>query len=50
MQCFAVLRRKGWGSAEELQDAAERSTPVANDEMAEDVRWIRSYVLDEGAG
>ena len=27
-----------------------RSTKVGNDEMAEDVRWIRSYVLEERGG
>ena len=31
-----------------LQEAAARSTRVGNEEMPDDVRWIRSYVLDEG--
>ena len=30
--------------------AAARSTKVGNEDMPDDVRWIRSYVLDEGAG
>jgi sporulation protein YlmC with PRC-barrel domain len=48
MQTYVILRRSGWRSPEELQAAAERSTRVGNEEMADDVRWIRSYVLDEG--
>jgi hypothetical protein len=50
MQLYAILRRNGWRSAEDLQEAAERSTRVGNEEMPDDVRWIRSYVLDEGDG
>jgi len=34
----------------ELEEAAARSTKVGDEEMSDDVRWIRSYVLDEGAG
>ena len=36
-------------SPEELQEAADRSTAVGED-MPDDVRWIRSYVLEEGDG
>ncbi len=50
MNLYAILRRSGWRSPEELQEAAERSTRVGNEEMADEVRWIRSYVLDEGSG
>ena len=50
MQLYAILRRNGWSSGEELQEAAARSTRVGNEDMPDDVRWIRSYVLDEGAG
>jgi uncharacterized protein DUF4242 len=50
MQLYAILRRNGWRSPDELQEAAGRSTRVGNDEMPDDVRWIRSYVLDEGDG
>jgi Protein of unknown function (DUF4242) len=48
MELYAMLRRSGWRSPEELQAAAERST--AEGERLDDVRWIRSYVLDEGNG
>jgi hypothetical protein len=50
MELYAILRRGGWSSGAELEQAAERSTKVGDEEMADDVRWIRSYVLDEGNG
>jgi hypothetical protein len=50
MELYAILRRSGWESGEELQAAAARSTRVGDEEMPDEVRWIRSYVLDEGAG
>lgn len=50
MQLYVILRRNGWRSAEELEQAAARSTEVGNEQMPEEVRWIRSYVLDEGGG
>lgn len=49
MQTYVILRRSGWRSPEELQAAAERSTQVG-EEMPDDVRWIRSYVLQEEGG
>lgn len=50
MNLYVILRRDGWRSPEDLQLAAARSRRVADDEMPDDVRWIRSYVLEEGAG
>ncbi len=50
MNTYAILRRNGWRSGDELEEAAGRSTRVGDEEMAEDIRWIRSYVLDEEAG
>jgi thiamine biosynthesis protein ThiC len=47
---YVILRRSAWGSGEELGQAAERSRAVGDEEMPEDIRWIRSYVLDEGDG
>jgi sporulation protein YlmC with PRC-barrel domain len=48
MDLFVILRRNGWRSPEELQVAAERSSQEGD--RRGDVRWIRSYVLDEGGG
>lgn len=50
MELYAIIRRNGWRSGAELERAAERSTKVGNEQMPDEVRWIRSYVLDEGAG
>jgi len=50
MNTYVILRRGGWRSPEELQAAAGRSTKVADEQMPDDIRWIRSYVLDEGDG
>jgi hypothetical protein len=50
MKLYAILRRSGWRSGEDLEAAAARSTRVGDEEMADDVRWIRSYVLEETGG
>jgi hypothetical protein len=50
MDTYVILRRNGWRSGEELQEAAGRSSQVGDEEMSDDIRWIRSYVLEEGNG
>ena len=50
MDTYVILRRSAWADAPELGAAAEESTRVGNEEMPDDVRWIRSYVLDEPDG
>ena len=50
MNLYVILRRSGWKSPGDLQAAAERSKQVGDEEMSDDIRWIRSYVLDAGAG
>ena len=32
------------------QEAAARSTTIGDEEMSDDIRWIRSYVLAEEGG
>jgi len=49
METYVILRRDGWRTPEELQGAAARST-AEGDRMADDIRWIRSYVLAESDG
>lgn len=49
MNTYVILRRAAWRSPEELEEAAGRSTQVG-EEMGDEVRWIRSYVLEEDAG
>jgi hypothetical protein len=48
MDLYVILRRDGWSSADELEAAAKRSTQEGD--RRGDVRWIRSYVLEEGQG
>ena len=50
MQLYAILRRDGWRSGADLEEAAARSTKVGAEQMADDIRWIRSYVVDEDDG
>ena len=49
METYLIVRRNGWRTADELREAAGRST-IEGDRMAENVRWIRSYVLAETDG
>jgi hypothetical protein len=46
---YVILRRNGWRTAEDLQEAAARSS-AEGERMSEDVAWIRSYVLAETDG
>src|SRR6266566_2681064 len=50
MNTYVILRRSGWRSPQDLEAAAERSARVGDGEMSDDIRWIRSYVLEEGGG
>ena len=50
MNTYVILRRNGWPNGQDLQAAAARSTQVGNEEMPNDIRWIRSYVLGETDG
>jgi Protein of unknown function (DUF4242) len=50
MNLYAILRRNGWADDEQLAQAAVRALHAADQEMPDEIRWIRSYVLDEGDG
>jgi sporulation protein YlmC with PRC-barrel domain len=49
MNLYAIMRRRGWRTPQDLEQAAKRSTEVGG-EMADQVRWIRSYALEEDDG
>lgn len=49
MNLYAILRRDGFTDGPTLEAAAARSTKVGDD-MQDDIRWIRSYVLGESSG
>ena len=49
MELFAIRRRNAWKSPEELEQVGARSKQIGDEEMSDDIRWIRTYVLkDEG--
>ena len=50
MDTYVIMRRSGWADADELGIAAGHSKDVGDGEMSDDIRWIRSYVLNEGEG
>jgi hypothetical protein len=49
METYVILRRNGWRTADDLTEAAARST-AEGEKMPDDVAWIRSYVLEERDG
>jgi hypothetical protein len=50
MDTYVILRRNGWKTGEDLQVAGAKSAEVGDNEMADDIRWIRSYALAEEDG
>ena len=50
MQLYVIRRPSEWKTAEALQEAAARSRRVGDEEMSNDIRWIRSYVVREEDG
>ena len=49
MDLYVIIRRNGWATPEDLEEAAARST-AEGDKDGSGVRWIRSYVLGEESG
>src|SRR5829696_2967807 len=49
MQLYGIQRRNAWATAQDLEEAAKRSTEEG-DKPDSGVRWIRSYVLSEESG
>jgi hypothetical protein len=49
VETFVILRRGGWKTADDLREAAARST-AAGERMPDDIAWIRSYVTAEADG
>ena len=50
MKLYAIRRQGGWNTPEEVQATGALSLKVGDEEMSDDIRWIRSYVLEEGQG
>lgn len=49
MQLYTIRRRNAWKTPEELQATAQRSA-AEGDKTPDQVRWIRSYVVQEDDG
>ena len=50
LEMYVIRRRSGWGSPEELEAGGAKSADVGDNEMSDDIRWIRSYVVEEPDG
>ena len=50
MDLYVIRRPSAWADLEELQAAGAKSARIADDEMGDRVRWIRSYVVHEPDG
>ena len=50
MKTFVIRRKSNWKNAAELGVTAGVSARVGNEEMPDQVRWIRSYVVREDDG
>lgn len=50
MQLYAIRRRSAWADGAELEAVAKTSAHVGDTEMADRIRWIRSYVIAEPDG
>jgi sporulation protein YlmC with PRC-barrel domain len=49
MDLYAIRRRDGWTTPEQLQETGARSA-AEGDKAGSGVRWIRSYVVNEDNG
>lgn len=50
METYVIRRRSAWRNTGELEATAALSLRIGNDDMADQIRWIRSYVVHEDDG
>src|SRR3954454_20628258 len=50
LKTYVIRRRNGWKTADELQLAGAKSGQVGDEEMSDDIRWIRTYAVAEPNG
>jgi hypothetical protein len=50
MNLYAIRRPSAWANALELEFTAAKSAKIGDEEMSDQVRWIRSYVVEEPDG
>jgi Protein of unknown function (DUF4242) len=49
MDLYVIRRRSNWAGPTELEAAAAKSS-AEGEKMSDEVRWIRSYVVEEDDG
>ncbi|MFL5912195.1 MAG: DUF4242 domain-containing protein [Gaiellaceae bacterium] len=49
VETYVIMRRGVWRTSDEFRAAAARSSEEG-DKTPDDVRWVRSYVLEETSG
>jgi hypothetical protein len=49
MELYVIRRRSNWDTPEDLELGAAKST-AEGEKMSDEVRWIRSYVVEEDDG
>lgn len=49
MDLYVIRRRSNWADASELETTAAKSS-AEGEKMSDEVRWIRSYVVEEEDG
>jgi hypothetical protein len=49
MDLYVIRRRSNWADAAELETTAAKSS-AEGEKMSDEVRWIRSYVIEEEDG
>jgi hypothetical protein len=49
MDLYTIRRRSNWADTAELEAAAAKSS-AEGEKMSDEVRWIRSYVVEEPDG
>ena len=50
METYVILRRNFWKTPDELAASGEKSGKVADEEMPDDIYWLRSYAIEEADG
>jgi hypothetical protein len=50
MNLYAIRRSSAWANPQELEFTAAKSAKIGDEEMTDQVRWIRSYIVEEPDG
>jgi uncharacterized protein DUF4242 len=50
MDLYVIRRPSAWADMKELEAAGAKSARIGDEQMADRVRWIRSYVVHEPDG